>query len=37
MGRTLGNNLYNLELYDIAKDALTDMGLDLEEVRDTEI
>jgi starch phosphorylase len=37
MGRALGNNLFNLGLFDLAKDALTDMGVDLEEIRDTEI
>ncbi|MCK4791405.1 MAG: glycogen/starch/alpha-glucan phosphorylase, partial [Desulfobacteraceae bacterium] len=37
MGRALGNNLYNLGIFDLAKDALTDMGVDIEEVRDSEI
>ncbi|MBE9580975.1 MAG: glycogen/starch/alpha-glucan phosphorylase [Proteobacteria bacterium] len=37
MGRALGNNLYNLGVFDLAKDALTDMGVDIEEVRDSEI
>jgi starch phosphorylase len=37
MGRTLGNNLYNLGIFDLAKDALTDMGVDMEEVRNSEV
>jgi len=37
MGRALGNNLYNLGIFDLAKDALADMGVDIEEVRDSEI
>ncbi len=37
MGRALGNNLYNLEIFDLAKDALTDMNIDIEELRDNEI
>lgn len=37
MGRALGNNLYNLGIFGLAKDALTDMGIDIEEVRDSEI
>lgn len=37
MGRALGNNLYNLGIFDLAKDALTDMGVDIEEVKDSEI
>jgi starch phosphorylase len=36
MGRTLGNTLYNLELYDFCRDVLIDMGVDLEEVRAVE-
>lgn len=36
-GRVLGNNLYNLGIFDLAKDALIDMGIDIEEVRDSEI
>lgn len=36
MGRALGNNLYNLGIFDLAKDALTDMGVDIEEVKDSE-
>jgi starch phosphorylase len=36
MGRSLGNNLYNLEIYDLCKDALTDMGIDIEELRESE-
>jgi len=37
MGRALGNNLYNLGIFDLAKDALTGMGVDMEEVRASEI
>ncbi len=37
MGRSLGNNLYNLEIFELAKDALMEMGIDLEEVRNSEI
>ena len=36
MGRTLGNSLINLNAYDACKDALLKLGVDLEEVRDTE-
>ena len=34
MGRALGNNLCNLELFDTFSDALNQMGVDLDEVRD---
>ncbi|MBW2317155.1 MAG: glycogen/starch/alpha-glucan phosphorylase [Deltaproteobacteria bacterium] len=37
MGRALGNNLYNLGIFHLAKDALINMGLDIEELRDTEV
>ncbi len=36
MGRSLGNNLYNLGMFDQCKDALMQMGVDLEEVRESE-
>ena len=36
MGRTLGNTLHNLNLYDACRDALIDMGVDLEEVQEIE-
>jgi len=36
MGRTLGNTLHNLNLYDLCKDALIEMGVDLEEVQEIE-
>jgi starch phosphorylase len=36
MGRSLGNNLYNLHLLDECRDALVRMGVDLEEIRDAE-
>ncbi|MDY6837850.1 MAG: glycogen/starch/alpha-glucan phosphorylase [Thermodesulfobacteriota bacterium] len=37
MGRALGNNLYNLGIFDLAKDALSDMGIDMEEIRNSEV
>lgn len=36
MGRALGNGLYNLGLLEVCRDALTDMGIDLDEVRQAE-
>ncbi|TAL50257.1 MAG: glycogen/starch/alpha-glucan family phosphorylase, partial [Methylovulum sp.] len=36
MGRALGNSLYNLGLLEICRDALSDMGIDLDEVRQAE-
>jgi len=36
IGRSLGNNLYNLGLYDMCRDAMVEMGFDLEEVREKE-
>jgi starch phosphorylase len=36
MGRTLGNTLHNLNLYDLCKEALIEMGADLEEVQEIE-
>jgi glycogen phosphorylase len=36
MGRALGNGLYNLGLLEICRGALSDMGIDLEEVRQAE-
>jgi len=37
MGRSLGNNIFNLGIYDLAYNSLKNMGVDLEEVRETEI
>jgi starch phosphorylase len=37
MGRALGNNLYNLGIFDLAHQALADMGIDLEEIRESEL
>lgn len=37
MGRSLGNNIYNLGIHDLAGNALKKMGVDLEEVRETEV
>lgn len=36
MGRSLGNNLYNLGLFEACKEGLAEMGVDLEEVRERE-
>jgi starch phosphorylase len=36
IGRSLGNNLINLGLYDVCREALADLGLDIEEVREAE-
>jgi starch phosphorylase len=36
MGRSLGNNLYNLGIFDLCKEALAGMGIDLEEVMECE-
>jgi glycogen/starch/alpha-glucan phosphorylases len=36
VGRSLGNNLINLGLFDACKDALLELGIDLEEVRASE-
>jgi starch phosphorylase len=36
MGRALGNNLYNLKMFDTCKEALKDMGIDLEALLDVE-
>ncbi len=37
VGRSLGNNLINLGLDEICRDALVELGLDLEEVREGEL
>lgn len=36
MGRSLSNNLHNLGVYELCKDALLEMGVDIDEVRDYE-
>jgi starch phosphorylase len=36
VGRTLGNSLINLDLYDTSADALKELGYDLEELREIE-
>jgi glycogen phosphorylase len=36
VGRSLGNNLLNLGLLDVCHEALLDLGVDLEEVRESE-
>ncbi|GJM20932.1 MAG: alpha-1,4 glucan phosphorylase [Planctomycetota bacterium] len=37
MGRSLGNNLHNLGLWDVCRDALDEMGVDIEEIAETEV
>lgn len=37
IGRLLGNNLYNLGIWDEAKGAMEDLGFDLEEIREEEM
>ena len=37
MGRLLVNNLYNSGLHDITRQALEDLGLDIEEIREEEV
>lgn len=37
LGRFLGNNIYNLDITEIAENALKEIGIDLEEVRNTEV
>ena len=37
MGRSLGNNLHNLGLFEVCKEALEEMGVDLEEVEAGEV
>jgi len=36
IGRSLGNNLYNLKIFDICKEALMDMGICLEDLLEVE-
>ncbi|WP_419177067.1 glycogen/starch/alpha-glucan phosphorylase [Desulfosediminicola sp.] len=36
VGRSLGNNLFNLEVFDLAENALRQIGVDLEEIREHE-
>lgn len=36
MGRSLGNNLYNLGIFDLCKEVLSKMGINLEEVTESE-
>ncbi|MFN0085255.1 MAG: glycogen/starch/alpha-glucan phosphorylase, partial [Blastocatellia bacterium] len=36
MGRSLGNNLFNLGLFDLCREAVEELGFDLEEVRQQE-
>ncbi len=37
VGRSLSNNLHNLGLFDICRDALVNMGVDIEEVSEGEV
>lgn len=37
MGRTLGNSLVNLEVYDECKTAMEELGLNIEDIREEEI
>ncbi len=37
MGRSLGNNLFNLGIFDLCREAFIKMGYDLEEIRQTEL
>ncbi|HBC86299.1 MAG TPA: glycogen phosphorylase [Lentisphaeria bacterium] len=37
MGRALGNAMINLEIYDVAKEAMEDLGFDIEKIEDEEI
>jgi starch phosphorylase len=36
VGRSLGNNLTNLGIYELCRDALETLGIDIEEIRETE-
>ena len=36
MGRTLGNAMINLEVFDAAKEAMADFGFNIQDLRDTE-
>jgi starch phosphorylase len=36
VGRSLGNNLTNLDIYELCRDALENLGYDLEEIREVE-
>ncbi len=37
MGRALGNAMINLEIFDAAKEAMTELGFDMEEIREQEV
>jgi starch phosphorylase len=36
IGRTLGNSMINLEVFDVAKEAMAELGFDLEDIREEE-
>jgi glycogen phosphorylase len=37
VGRSLGNNLVNLGIFDMCSDLLTDLGMDIEDLREVEV
>ncbi|MCK5834734.1 MAG: glycogen/starch/alpha-glucan phosphorylase [Lentisphaeria bacterium] len=37
IGRTLGNAMINLEVYDVAKEAMAELGFEIEELRESEV
>jgi starch phosphorylase len=37
IGRTLGNSMINLEVFDVAKEAMAELGFDLEDIREEEV
>ncbi len=37
MGRALGNAMINLEIYDVAKEAMDELGFDIEKIEDEEL
>ncbi len=37
IGRTLGNAMINLEVYDVAKEAMAELGFDIDELREEEV
>lgn len=37
MGRILGNTMINLEIYDTARDAMKELGFDIEKIEDMEV
>lgn len=37
MGRTLGNAMINLEVFDVAKEAMAELGFEIDDLRDEEV